>query len=51
MKELREENLQFNERIKALAKENQALESQLVDAKVHWADLDMENDLLACKLH
>lgn len=29
---------------------NEALEKYLVDAKMHWADLDMENDVLALKL-
>ncbi len=51
LKELREENLSQNQTIKDLTKENETIESQLVEAKMHWANLDLENDELAYKLN
>lgn len=50
IKELREENLLQNQSLKTVSKDNQQIESQLVEAKMHWANLDLENDELAYKL-
>jgi hypothetical protein len=50
LKALREENISFNKEIVHLTAENENLEKNLVEAKMNWAELDMENDQLAFKL-
>ena len=50
IKSLREENIGFTNQIKAIQKEYKYIESQLIEAKMHWAELDMENDQLAFNL-
>eukprot|EP00349_Pseudokeronopsis_sp_Brazil_P011031 CAMPEP_0202979326 /NCGR_PEP_ID=MMETSP1396-20130829/85511_1 /ASSEMBLY_ACC=CAM_ASM_000872 /TAXON_ID= /ORGANISM="Pseudokeronopsis sp., Strain Brazil" /LENGTH=75 /DNA_ID=CAMNT_0049718709 /DNA_START=1714 /DNA_END=1941 /DNA_ORIENTATION=- len=47
LKGLREENLQLVQRVKDLELVNDSMERNLVDAKMNWADLDMENEDLA----
>lgn len=49
LKMLREENLQLGQRVKVAESEREDIEKQLVDAKIQSANLDLENDELACK--
>lgn len=39
-----------NQKLTAINNERQAIEAQLVDAKIKSANLDLENDQLACKI-
>ena len=47
---LREENVKLSQLSKASENEKEHIESLLVDAKIKSANLDLENDELACKL-
>lgn len=47
---LRDENIQLSTLAKAAQVETGMIETQLVDAKLRAANLDLENDQLACKL-
>lgn len=50
LKALREENLKLIEQGKSVSREKDQIEGQLVEAKMQWATLDMENDELAVRL-
>lgn len=50
VKMLREENARLSSESKAAQTEKDRLESFLVDVKIRSANLDLENDQLACKL-
>jgi hypothetical protein len=50
LKELREENLNQNDKIKALSRDNENLSKVAIETKVKCADLNLENDELAFKL-
>lgn len=47
---MREENIDITDNLKELEKENENLEKLLIEAKMHWADLDLENEELAFRL-
>jgi len=47
---LREDNLQLVEAIELQRHEIESLEKQLVNAKLEWANLDMENDELILEI-
>ena len=50
LKDLREENLAQNEKLKATLKDNDTLSKVAIETKVKCADLNLENDELAYKL-
>lgn len=50
IKALREENISYTQQAKKSKEEQESLEKYLVEAKMNWANLDMENDELAMKL-